>query len=383
MQEELVNSTQQLNAISKLAIRAGMSLELDREKHVKFLKRHLLILPSAQQGNDVNKMAIIFYSITALGALDAGIPTAYSPNLPWICKHYVKVKLPCHSEVFSGFVGSLSTATPTVPCISLPNTLFAMLTLKVMKCEEFFTSLLDKDSLGLFLNKLQCPDGSFASVLDMNQPEPSPVDSTDLRFCYIATAILRLIGCRSKEDFGQFIDVDRVIDYMLTKKCDIGGFGDYGEPHAGYTSCALSAFSILGCLDRLDDHFRERTVDWLLSRQVSKMGCMSLEEGHNPYHDDDEHGGFQGRENKFADTCYVFWCLNSLSILDKTSFNSACRDGAAQEYLLTKTQNTLVGGFSKNDQDNPDLYHTCLGIAALGMMQGNFDGVLCIPKGFS
>lgn len=357
-----------------------MDLGLKPDKHVKFLKRHLSVLPSSQQGHDVNKMAIIFYSLTALSTLGVDVPTDYGYSTSWICKHYTKVQLPFHSELFSGFVGSLTTNTPTVPCISLPNTLFAMLSLKVMKCEEFFTRVIDKNSLGLFIHQLQCPDGSFASVLDINKAEPSPVDSKDLRFCYIATAILKLIGCQSKEEFGQFIDVDRVIDYMLSKRCDTGGFGDYGEPHAGYTSCAISAFHILGCLDRLGKDFREKTIEWLLARQVSNLGCMRLQEGRNPYYDEEEHGGFQGRENKFADTCYVFWCMNSLKLLDESSFGSVCRAGAAQQYLLSETQNTLIGGFSKNDQDDPDLYHTCLGIAALSLMQGSFDGVLCIPR---
>ncbi|CAR25547.1 hypothetical protein ZYGR_0A01120 [Zygosaccharomyces rouxii] len=360
-----------------------MSTSLESTKHVKFLKRHLLMLPSSQQSHDVNRIAIIFYSIVGLSALGVDCSREYASSIPYIYQHYVKLQIPGYEEVFSGFVGSLATNVSNTSCISLPNTLFALLTLRIMKCDEFFQKTVDRESLGNFIRKCQYPDGSFASVLDMNKPTPSPVDSTDLRFCYIAAAILRLLGCETKEDFEEFIDVDRVIDYMMTKKCDFGGFGDYGETHAGYTSCALCAFQLLHGLDKLDSEFKERTVDWLLHRQVSNSGTVLLQEGKNPYYDPEENGGFQGRENKFADTCYAFWCLNSLKILDENEFNNVCRAGLAQDYLLTKTQNNLIGGFSKNDEDDPDLYHTCLGIAVLQLMNGTFDGIFCIPKQFA
>lgn len=360
-----------------------MSVTLETSKHVRFLKRHLHMLPSSQQSNDVNKIAIIFYSIVGLSALGINCSKEYEASISSIYQNYVKLRIPGYTETFSGFVGSMTTNVSNIPCISLPNTLFALLTLKVTECDEFFQNVLDKESLGKFVQKCQNPDGSFASALDINKPAPSPVDSADLRFCYIAAAILRLIGCKNKKDFEQFIDVDRIIDYMMTKKCDFGGFGDYGETHAGYTSCALCSFQLLGCLEELDDEFEQKTVEWLLQRQVSNSNTMRSQEGKNPCYDPDENGGFQGRENKFADTCYAFWCLNSLKILDSHAFDNVCRAGLIQEFLLTKTQNILIGGFSKNDEVDPDLYHTCLGIATLRLIDRSFDGVLCIPKRFA
>ncbi|GAV51545.1 hypothetical protein ZYGR_0AF00160 [Zygosaccharomyces rouxii] len=360
-----------------------MSASLESARHVKFLKRHLSMLPPSQQSHDVNRVAIIFYSIVGLSALGVDCSREYESSIAYIYQHYVKLQIPGYNETFSGFVGSLATNVSNAPCISLPNTLFALLTLRIMECNKFFHKIMDRESLGNFIRKCQCSDGSFASVVDMNKPTPSLVDSNDLRFCYIAVAILRLIGCETKEDFQKFIDVDRVIDYMMTKKCDSGGFGDYGETHAGYTSCALCAFQLLDSLDRLASDFKERTIDWLLHRQVSNGGTMLSQEGRNPYYDPEENGGFQGRENKFADTCYAFWCLNSLKILNENEFNNVCRAGLAREYLLAKTQNNLIGGFSKNDEDDPDLYHTCLGIATLQLMNGSFDGIYCIPKKFA
>lgn len=51
----------------------------------------------------------------------------------------------------------------------------------------------------------------------------------------------------------------------------------------------------------------------------------------------------------------------------------------AEEYLTNVTQNKLVGGYQKNNETDPDLYHTCLGIAAMQLIHDNFNGALFIP----
>lgn len=350
-------------------------------KHVRFLKRHLSLLPSSQQDHDVNKMAIVFYSITALAALGINVAEEYKSSLDWLHRHYITVTLPGLQTKISGFIGSLSMQVPNVNTLSLPNTLFALLTTKILKDDSFWDTHLDRQSIMTFIGKCQrSQDGSFTSTLDYKSLEPSPVDSKDLRFCYIAIAILHLLGCRAEREFAKHINVDKVVEFIMSQQCDMGGFGSYDEPHAGYTSCALSALSLLGKLDELSDLFKGRTISWLCERQVSNEGCMSLQEPNENY-DHDDHGGFQGRENKFADTCYVFWCLNSLRILETQDRELPVRIDLAVQFLLDRTQNTLLGGFSKNDQDDPDLYHTCLGIAALKLIEGTFDGVLFLPKG--
>jgi len=45
---------------------------------------------------------------------------------------------------------------------------------------------------------------------------------------------------------------------------------------------------------------KDDTIRWLVNRQVSS--------------DDDEKGGFNGRVNKPADTCYSFWAGGALDV---------------------------------------------------------------------
>lgn len=47
------------------------------KKHEKFFERHLQLLPSSHQGHDVNRMAIIFYSMVGLSIFDNDVPAKY------------------------------------------------------------------------------------------------------------------------------------------------------------------------------------------------------------------------------------------------------------------------------------------------------------------
>lgn len=357
-----------------------MTSQLDCAKHIKFLKRHLALLPSSHQEHDPNKLAIIFYSIVGLAALGNDVSKEYSSNMDWVRKHYITLRTHDCGQAVSGFTGSLSMEIPSVNCINLPNTLFGLLICRIMKDSRLFDEILERRNVANFVGKCQLDVGSFTSSLDYKNFAPCPTDTGDLRFCYVAISILHVIGIRTESELNEYIDVENLVRYILSQQCDVGGFGTYGEAHAGYTSCALSALSLLGKIDRLSDKFRERTISWLVSRQVSNEGCMRFQEGYE-FFDSEDHGGFQGRENKFADTCYVFWCLNSLRILTPEACELPIQTDLATKYLISRTQNTLIGGFSKNDQDDPDLYHTCLAIAALSMLDSSFDGVLFVPKG--
>ncbi|CAY79612.1 Cdc43p [Saccharomyces cerevisiae EC1118] len=351
------------------------------KKHRKFFERHLQLLPSSHQGHDVNRMAIIFYSISGLSIFDVNVSAKYGDHLGWMRKHYIKTVLDdTENTAISGFVGSLVMNIPHATTINLPNTLFALLSMIMLRDYEYFETILDKRSLARFVSKCQRPDrGSFVSCLDYKTNCGSSVDSDDLRFCYIAVAILYICGCRSKEDFDEYIDTEKLLGYIMSQQCYNGAFGAHNEPHSGYTSCALSTLALLSSLEKLSDKFKEDTITWLLHRQVSSHGCMKFESELNASYEQSDDGGFQGRENKFADTCYAFWCLNSLHLLTK-DWKMLCQTELVTNYLLDRTQKTLTGGFSKNDEEDADLYHSCLGSAALALIEGKFNGELCIPQ---
>ncbi|EDO17523.1 hypothetical protein Kpol_534p2 [Vanderwaltozyma polyspora DSM 70294] len=355
-----------------------MDSKLKKEKHWKFLKRHLNLLPSSHQKQDPNRLALVFYSILGLSALEYDKIDGYKVHLPWIRRRYQKMKIPESKEYISGFVGSPLVDIPGLNTFSLSNTLFGLIVLITLKDYDFFTTILDHDSISRFVSSCQTINGSFKSSLDPVTGLPSPVDSDDLRFCYIAVAILYLTGCRTMDDFEKFIDVKNLLKYIKEQECTVGGYGKFDEPHSGYTSCALATLSLLNCTEFITNEFKEKTLCWLLQRQVSNEGCMILQDDKNATYDETDNGGFQGRENKFADTCYCFWCLNSLSILTP-DWKGLCDTDLVNSYLLDQTQNTIIGGFSKTDEDDPDIYHTYLGIAALKLIDGTLDGPLCMP----
>ncbi|KAG0665133.1 hypothetical protein C6P45_000490 [Maudiozyma exigua] len=347
------------------------------QKHVKFLKRHLLLLPASHQSTDVNLMAVVFYAFESLAALGQDIATDYQSNLKWMRSNYVSQKVT--DEELSGFIGGPTMNIPDTITLSLPNTLFGLLTLVLMRDMEFFDKVLNKKTLGKFVSRCQLKEnGAFVSVLDYKLGKASIIDSHDLRFCYIAVAILYTIGCRTEDDFKEYIDVDSLVEFILSQRSAFGGFGAFGEAHAGYTSCALSALKLLNKLDELSSLEKEKTLQWLIDRQVTREGCWEKQDISNEYYNEDDHGGFQGRENKSADTCYAFWCVNSISIL-YPNLKTMLQTEPVKDHLLNRTQNTLTGGFSKCYKEDADLYHTCLGIAALKLMEGSFNGALCIP----
>ncbi|CCE63925.1 hypothetical protein TPHA_0G00890 [Tetrapisispora phaffii CBS 4417] len=351
---------------------------VETKKHVKFLQRHLLLLPPKAQSQDPNKLGIVYYAIAGLALLDESALSAYTKNKDWIYKHYKEFDPPSNSKRIAGFIGSQLLSLDGQVTINLSNTLFALIILNIIDDCDGRSKNINYEHIRNFVSQCQVPNGQFVSSLDSFTGLPSRVDSTDLRYCYIAVAILYFTGCRTRANFDKHIHVESLLAFVKSQECMNGGYGEYLEAHAGYTSCALSLLKLLGCEAELTESFRWHTITWLLDRQVSNTGCMSLQEDNQNYEQDD-HGGFQGRENKFADTCYVFWCLNSLKILSPDNWKSLCEINIAKEFLMDKTQDKLLGGFSKTDVDDPDIYHTYLGLASLGLLDGSLNGELCIP----
>ena len=78
--------------------------------------------------------------------------------------------------------------------------------------------------------------------------------------------------------------------------------GNVSLTQAGSTYCCIAALSMLGGPDESDD-----TIRWLVHRQGNTK--------------DEEIGGFSGRVNKPADTCYSFWVGGALDVCLPTSRN--------------------------------------------------------------
>lgn len=118
------------------------------------------------------------------------------------------------------------------------------------------------------------------------------------------------------------------------------------ESHGGTTFCALATLSLANQLDKLTEDQIEGLKRWLIFRQVE---------------------GFQGRPNKPDDTCYSFWVGASLKILGILHMSNF---GNNRKYVF-KTQDCIVGGFSKWPETLSDPMHSYLGLAGLSLIGEN------------
>lgn len=209
-----------------------------------------------------------------------------------------------------------------------------------------------------------------------------------------------------------------------------GGIADYPyhEPHAGYEYCSLGALNFLGRLatpkTASDETIRapsdpRATVRWLIERQTDledleeelefkdetpeanepaskkvKTEIAADSPITDPVHQSPDRStmitgfslespdaGMNGRTGKVADTCYAWWAGASFHLMGEPQLYCQSR---LRRYLLEKTQHPALGGFGKFPGDLPDLYHSYLGLAALGLdgLQGvqDVDPALCISK---
>ena len=201
----------------------------------------------------------------------------------------------------------------------------------------------------------------------------------------------------------------------------------FHEPHAGYTFCSLGALAFVDRLNIKNESPSTLTNDrilrapkspqavlrWLVLRQTERIDpdtALDSEFQHSvtaqveetddtqssqPLHQspdkstarlvsvdtDAAFASMTGRPNKVADTCYAFWVGASLQILGRTDLMDR---QAVRRYLLHKVQHPVLGGFGKFPGDLPDLYHSYLGLAALGLAGSTgvkeLDGGMCLSK---
>ncbi|KAH3901238.1 related to Geranylgeranyl transferase type-1 subunit beta [Saccharomycodes ludwigii] len=372
---------------------------VEKKKLIRYFNRYLDIIPTVHQSSDVYKPGLIYYSLSGLSILYDN-DGDYKNFVQEFKKNGSSTTIKSLFKIFdnkndqnaiAGFIPTLTVLDTKPSNLNLSATFFSLLSLCILQEIDFLKDS-DKYKIKNFVSKCQDLEntGGFVSYLDIlgnpnNRLSGSQVDSIDLRFCYIAVSILYICGCKTILDYKKWIDTDKLLNFIFMDcYCkNTGGFGNGVEPHAGYTSCALGTLKLLG-VKLPTTEMKNDTLSWLVHRQLTILANDSELKTDSEWYDSIDCGGFQGRENKFADTCYCFWCLNSLELLgdemEKGSFMSLVDLKAVESYLLDVTQNKLLGGFAKNNANDPDLYHSFLGLAALALISGKFDSVLCVPK---
>ncbi|CAG8457378.1 10309_t:CDS:2 [Paraglomus occultum] len=349
------------------------NITFDKDKHVMYFKRCMAYLPEPYTNNDTNRMTLAFFGLGGLDLLNM-IETIYSAEQreQWIDWIYAQQILPdkdnpgkllntlLRSNVprlkfqslrpwlelnrhICGFRGSPFSGLPysregcresrfPFDAAHLAMTYTALCSLLILG-DDF--SRIDRGAIINGLTYLQKDDGSFTQTYHGME--------SDMRFLYCACAISYML-----KDFSG-INIEKCVDYIRRSQGYDYGIGQKPglESHGGSTYCAISALSLL---NKIDEGLisKDRTIFWLLSRQVS---------------------GFQGRANKPEDTCYSFWIGASL----KPSFDLKILgafdyiDKEANRLFLSTTQGRQ-GGFSKWPDLIPDIMHAYMGIAGLSLM---------------
>ncbi|EUB62110.1 Geranylgeranyl transferase type-1 subunit beta [Echinococcus granulosus] len=168
----------------------------------------------------------------------------------------------------------------------------------------------------------------------------------DARFIFSAVASAYIL------DMLEQLNLDAFEKFLVDSITYEGAFGSLPkmEAHAGLTYCALASLKLMDRLDKVlprGSFQRDKLIKWLLCRQ---------------------NGGFNGRCQKEADTCYTFWVGASLRMLDAHQYV----DKTSLLKFICSTYDPIVGGFTKApDADNVDLLHSYMTLAGLSCLFKN------------
>ncbi|EGG24480.1 hypothetical protein DFA_02723 [Cavenderia fasciculata] len=349
-----------------------MSQSFEIEKHIKYIKRNLMALPSPYTSALPNHLSIVYFMLSGLDILDR-LDQEIDDTLSTQIKEFVYSRqiLPYYQQpddniINCGFRGAnfigqpfdnsvqqqqqstTSSSTPSssslclcqsypiVACdqSTLANSYCALMILRILRDD---LGRVNKKSITNAMKHLQQPDGSYVGA--------SGGGESDMRYLYTACAISFLL-----EDWSG-IDIDLALQYI---RSSFGyefafGQGPLQEAHGGSTYCAIAALSLLGLLDQefpKQSVKREKLVQWLVMKQIS---------------------GFSGRTNKDPDTCYSFWIGASLDMLGAYHLV----DSNLVSSFILGAQHPAIGGISKIPDSFPDALHSYMSFSGLSIIQNN------------
>ena len=438
---------------------ASSSQKFHRRPTITYFLYHLRVLPDVYSSLDTNRITVCYFCLSALDLMDALedvkhheeiIEWIYSlqclpqmspasnnsrsdvgESVPVTWGYVGDVCLPCATEHAScqhcGFLGSaflggqrFDENKKAIPLeakgavhghVAMTYTALACL---VILGDDL--SRVAREPILASLSSLQQEDGRFVAHHSGGE--------SDCRFLYCACAIAFMLG--GVKDSVNMVTIQRYVRSCLSYDGGIGLVPGQ-ESHGGSTYTALAGLGLCaeGLEQPLDVAQRLGTTEhaiaqWCLARQLGDW-C-----------EDEGAGGFQGRLNKVADTCYTFWVLGALQVLDKgnriarerivtmeeegenkdededknnsmattakglQSSESLPPDGPSDTSTLTSwlemydrdairsflldteigTHDTKRGGFGKTPGAMPDVLHSYYGVCGLALIGNKDDAVL-------
>eukprot|EP00606_Chrysophyceae_sp_TOSAG23-5_P000390 GSChrysophyteH2.ASY1.ANO1.222.1 assembled CDS len=339
----------------------------NRVGHVAYFLSCLKRLPGAYSSLDATRLTVIYFSVIGLdmlGALD-------QVDKAQVCDFIYGMQLNlddkgrnafCHDctrpvvQGAGGFVGGSYLGQPfriyndddsngngnggsdDVGHLAMGYTALATLVTLGDDLER-----LDKAALLHSIKHAQQEDGSFRATKVGTE--------CDMRFVYCACAISHIL-----RDWSA-VNKDQVANFVKSCISYEGGFSltPCTEAQGGATYCAVASLVLTDTLPSLGSTKINALKSWCERRALST-------------------GGYNGRTNKVADSCYSFWVGATMNMLG--AFDSTDPDPILS-FLLDECQ--CRGGFSKTPGDYPDVLHSFYSLAWLAMNQG----IMCGLKPFS
>lgn len=346
-------------------------------KHVKYFQLCLNSLPSKAQSEDPNKLSIIYFclnGLSLLGNLECSDDTPY--HIESIYRHLIHTKDASLQAFRSSQTFALDETKNEYDLPSLSATFFALVNLAILG--EDYSAVLDRHKIMKFVSLCQFSSGdyrgSFLSVLGL---EGDLVSESDLRHCYMAAAIRKMLGYDKLAASGRIHDInmEALEKFILNRTNPDGGLASesYTESHSGLTFCGIATLKLIGYDLKRISLWVEDSINWLVHRQVDYP--LALYKDDYEYHDENDVGGFNGRDNKFADTCYSWWVVALLKLLHDDAV-SLLNGEKAIEFLLNSTQHKLMGGFGKDKDAFPDPFHSSLALASLSLIKDNYPDIV-------
>ncbi|KAF9425740.1 Geranylgeranyl transferase type-1 subunit beta [Entomortierella beljakovae] len=352
------------------------SKKFEREKHIRFFKHTLQMLPEPYTSMDTHRMTLGMFALGGLELLGILEETVSEANRKdWIEWIYSQQRVPAttgeidhDSDALFGFSGPFSgipfrDSRKSVDCdcgspkatdtahITMTYTALLML---VLLGDDL--SRVAKEPIIRSLKKLQQPNGCFIPCITDYEP--------DMRFTYCAAAVSHILNDWSgfnKETALRFIQECQTYEHGFSQSSQ-------QEAHGGSTYCAVSTLGLMGGEAILDQKTMVQNLQRgedkeTFERRKSRAGFLDKEATRRWCHQR-QTCGFQGRVNKPTDTCYSFWigaALVTLGSMDLVDFDS-------NRGYLFETQHQAFGGFGKWVDTYPDVLHSYMGVAAFSLM---------------
>ncbi|KAK4482562.1 hypothetical protein RD792_009722 [Penstemon davidsonii] len=250
------------------------SIAFDRDRHIRYLEMMYDLIPSPYEGQEINRLTLAYFVISGLDILQA-LDRVSNTSLLFSQNNFNIMftwKYLFTAGEFYGFHGSRSSQFRSndngtdIPNGSHMAATYCALT--ILKTVGFDFSLFDSELLLKSMKNLQQPNGCFMPIHTGAE--------TDLRFVFCAAAICSMLKSWSG------MDREKAKEYILSCQSYDGGFGlvPGSESHGGATYCAVASLQLMAFLEEglLSKNASGHIInvplllDWLLQRQAEDGG---------------------------------------------------------------------------------------------------------------